>query len=73
MSRLWIRISYMSHVFEPSPQGVFRVVTWGQELAGCYGKGFRRQRGFAEPERIAGDIEGMGEEQRESLRADECV
>ena len=27
INRLWILISNMSHVFEPSPQGVFRVVT----------------------------------------------
>lgn len=28
IKRLWIRISNMSQVFEPSPQGVFRVVIY---------------------------------------------
>lgn len=52
MSRLWIRISYMSHVFEPSPQGVFRVVTWEDGLADCHGRvfvdsaGLQSQRGL---------------------------
>ncbi len=30
ISRLWMRISYESHVLEPSPQGVFRVVTFSR-------------------------------------------